>query len=149
MAPIGSYHSTVVGRLARFFARALTDEQAIVISQSPFELSNRSEPEPDVLVLAPRSDEYVEHLPHPRDVRLLIEVSDSSIQWDRDVKLPLYARERVQEVWIVNLSEGVIQVCQGPGIDAYAQVRTVSRGESLSPMAFPGVTIAVNEVLRR
>jgi Uma2 family endonuclease len=149
MAPIGSYHSTVVARLARFFARALTDEQAITISQSPLELSTRSELEPDVLVLAPRSDEYVEHHPYPQEVRLLIEVSDTSIRLDRDIKLPLYAREGVQEVWIVDLTAEVIHVYREPAQGSYSFVRLASRSESLSPAAFPDLTLAVNDVLRR
>ncbi len=149
MAPIGSYHSTVVARLARFFARALTDEQAFITSQSPFELSTRSEPEPDVLVLAPRSDEYVEHHPYPREVRLLIEVSDSSIHLDRDIKLPLYAREGVQEVWIVDLAAAVIHVYREPAQGSYSRVREASRGESLSPAAFPNLSLVVNDILRR
>ena len=149
MAPMGSYHAGVVARLARFFARALTDEQAIVMSQSPFELSNRSEPEPDIMVLAPRSDEYTEQNPNTRDVRLLIEVSNSSLQWDRDIKLPLYAREGVQEVWIVDLSAGAIHVYREPAQGAYSHVHMASRTETVSPSAFPSLALAVNDILRK
>jgi Uma2 family endonuclease len=81
-------------------------------------------------------------------VYLLIEVSDSSsIQWDRDVKLPLYAREGIQEVWIVDLNAGVIQVCRAPRSGAYTDVHVASRGDAVSPQAFPEMTISVTDLL--
>ena len=147
MAPIGSHHASVVLRMARLFIRALTDEQAIVSIQNPFHLSDRSEPEPDIMVLAPRSDDYAEQHPNPQDVRLLIEVSDSTIEWDRGVKLPLYARGGVREVWIVDLNADAIQVCREPNAGGYSEVRIASRGESLAPIAFPNLAIAVNDIL--
>jgi Uma2 family endonuclease len=115
--------------------------------QSPFELSNRSEPEPDVMVLRPRDDHYAEHHPYPSDVYLLIEVSDSTVVWDRTVKLPLYSRESVPEVWIADLTADVIEVYRQPSRGGYTDVRHASRGESISPIALPNLTLAVSDIL--
>ena len=78
---------------------------------------------------------------------LLIEVSDSTIQWDRDVKLPLYAREGVAEVWIADIHAEAIQVYRAPERGSYREVRTASRGESISPAAFPDLVLAVEDIL--
>lgn len=147
MAPIGSHHLSAVIALSEIFFRTLTPGRATVSVQGPLELSDRSEPEPDVLVLAHRADHYREHIPSTKDVYLLIEVSDSTIQWDRDVKLPLYAREGVPEVWIVDLTAESVQVCREPTASGYNKVSMASRGESLSPIAFPDLAVAVNDIL--
>jgi Uma2 family endonuclease len=147
MAPIGSGHASVVVGLADIFYAGLARNRATISIQNPLELSDRTQPQPDVMVLAHRSDRYVGHHPVPRDVELLIEVSDTTLQWDRDVKLPLYAREGVQEVWLVDLSTGAILVYREPEAGAYNDVQVASRGDVISPTAFPDLSIEVNYIL--
>jgi Uma2 family endonuclease len=100
MAPIGSFHAGTVTLLANVFMQAVA-RRAIVQTQSPIVLSDHSEPEPDLTLLRPRADYYLHAHPGPGDVLLLIEVSDSTINFDRKTKVPLYARHGIPEVWLV------------------------------------------------
>ncbi|WP_149537923.1 Uma2 family endonuclease [Siccirubricoccus phaeus] len=146
MAPIGSEHGGIVNRLNRFSVRGVGD-RAVVSVQGPLRLSEFSEPEPDLLLLKPRADDYTGQHPTAADVLLLIEVANTSLRYDRDVKLPLYARHGVPEVWIVNLTEGLIEVYRDPKGEAYLTTRRAARGETLEPAALPGLRLAVAEVL--
>jgi Uma2 family endonuclease len=143
MTPIGPPHSSRVDRLNMFFASRLAG-RAIVRVQGPVRMGRYSEPQPDVLLLKPRDDYYSKRHPGAEDVLLVVEVAQSSLAIDRDVKGPLYRGERVLEYWIVNLIDEVIEVHRSsePRI-----VRTARRGESLSPVAFPDLVIAVEDIL--
>jgi Uma2 family endonuclease len=105
MSPIGSAHFAAVNTLNRLLIRAVGD-LAVVSVQNPIRLNDRSEPEPDVAVIRPRDDAYRSGLPGPADVLLIIEVASSSIDYDRGVKLALYARHNIPEFWIVSRSIG-------------------------------------------
>ena len=135
-----------MNRLTRLFVIALGD-MAIVTVQNPLRLNGRSEPVPDVMIVKSRADFYEERHPVPEDVLLLIEVSDSTIGYDRRVKLPLYALHRVPEVWIVDLDRGIIRVHRDPTPDGYRVVRTRRRGDRLGPAAFPDLVFAVDDIL--
>ena len=100
MAPIGSFHAGTVSILNRLFMRAVSDAQ-IVYVQNPIVLGDDSEPQPDIVLLRPRADYYLRTHPRAQDVLLLIEVSDSTAQFDRKTKVPLYARHGIPEVWLV------------------------------------------------
>jgi len=100
MAPIGSFHAGMVSILTRLLVRAVADS-AIVHAQNPIVLNEQSEPQPDIALLRPRPDYYLNEHPHAQDVLLLIEVSDSTAPFDRKTKVPLYARHGVPEVWLV------------------------------------------------
>ena len=131
MAPIGTRHWAMVSRLAHLFHRAVGDS-AIVSSQSSFRLDDYSEPEPDIALFRRRDDFYAGALPTPADTILVIEVADSSARYDRQVKLPLYARRGVPEFWIVDLDAGLLRVHREPSGDDYLQV-------TASPS--PGITV--------
>src|SRR5512144_1217283 len=117
MAPIGPPHVHLVNRLTRLLVRALGDE-AIVSVQNPVVLDEYSEPQPDLTVLGAHP-EREGRLPEARDVLLLVEVSDRTLQFDRRVKLPLYAKRSVREVWIVNVPDRVVEVHREPRDGAY------------------------------
>jgi Uma2 family endonuclease len=104
MTPIGSPHGGRIKRLIRLLTQAV-GEQAIVAVQDPVVLGEHSEPEPDLALLRPRADFYTNSHPQASDVLLLIEVADSSLRTDCDIKVPLYARYGVPEVWIVAIGK--------------------------------------------
>jgi len=123
----------------------------MVSVQNPFVLDLRSQPQPDLLVLRPKADDYYLELPGPEDVLLAIEVSDSTLRHDTR-KAVLYAREGVPEAWLVVLREGAdtmtIRVFTDPTPDGYRQIRTLRPGDVLQPTGFECAPIPVVEVLK-
>ena len=146
MAPIGSRHQAAVDRLNRLFSNRVTDA-AVVRVQGPVRLGRDSEPQPDVCLLRLRDDFYALAHPGPDDVLLLVEVSDTSTEYDREVKLPMYARHGIVEVWLVGLEEGVVDVYRGPTTQGYQVVAQLERGQGLSSEAFPQLDLAVDQIL--
>jgi len=147
MSPIGSRHAAQVRRLNRVLGRLVAD-RAIVAVQDPVALSPDSEPEPDVTLLAPRPDFYRARHPGPEDVLLLIEVSDSSADHDREIKLPLYARAGIREVWIVDLAApDAVDVHQVPSATGFTRALRHARGETLAIPGLPDTVVAVDAIL--
>ena len=147
MTPIGSRHSGTVGRIQHLFSMRLTT-RALVWVQNPLLLVRyQSEPEPDVMLLAPRSDFYAAGHPEPPDVRLLVEVADSSLPYDRRTKFPLYARAGVPEAWLIDLDAGRLEIHRGPGDGRYDTVRTPRDDEPFAPLAFPDLTLSLRDLL--
>ncbi len=146
MSPIGRRHRAGVDRLTLLFVAGLGDA-AIVRVQSSVSLGDRAEPEPDVVLLRPRADFYADADETPDDILLVVEVADSSLAYDRRTKAPLYARHGIPELWIVDLNRDWITRYVDPTPDGYAKTRVFRRGESLSPLAFPALTLTVDEVL--
>ncbi|HLC15905.1 MAG TPA: Uma2 family endonuclease [Thermodesulfovibrionia bacterium] len=146
MTPIGSHHAGSINRLNKLLSNRLSD-RAVISIQNPLRLSDYSEPEPDILVLKPRVDYYAMSHPKQYDVLLLIEVADSSIQYDRYVKVPLYARHGVPEVWIIDLAQGKIEVCRTPEKNNYMECTVYERYHVISPLAFPDVKFRVDEIV--
>ncbi len=146
MPPIGSWHAGHVDRFIRILAGPLL-ERANVRVQGPVRLSDVSEPEPDVMLLKPREDDYTGGHPGPEDVLLLIEVADTSVEYDRGAKLSAYARAGIREVWIVSRGERRIYVYTGPSVGGYANVRRVGHGQSIAPKAFPDVVLEIDKVI--
>ncbi|MEG5159592.1 Uma2 family endonuclease [Microcoleus sp. AT3-A2] len=143
MAAIGTRHAGCVNRITRLFCR-LPEERAIVTVQNPIQVSQRTEPQPDLVLLQPRADYYSTAHPVPSEVLLLIEVADTSIDYDRDVKLPIYARSQIQEVWIVNLQENCLEVYRQPTVNGYSLMLRFWRGDRVSPLAFPEFEVSVD-----
>jgi Uma2 family endonuclease len=103
-----------------------------VRAQSPITLPEHSEPEPDITLVAPKR--YLEHHPNPEDIRLIIEVSDSSLTKDREIKLPLYARYKIPEVRIVDVAGHAVECYWDPKDGRYSQSNRTSRGMMVSPI---------------
>ena len=143
MAPQNAPHATVIVKLNRLFAKLLADEIELRV-QLPIETDNYSEPEPDFAICAPRSD-FGEA--HPKSAGLVVEVSDTSRQRDLSLKPLLYARGGVVEYWVFDLKRNVVHVHTRPGSDGYELVRIAHVGETLSPTAFPEVTVVLSEIL--
>jgi Uma2 family endonuclease len=146
MASIGSRHADCVDRLNRLLVRGIED-QATVRVQNPVQLSDHSEPEPDIALVRRRPEGYADRHPGPGDALLVIEVADTTLALDREVKIPLYARAGVTECWIVDLDADIVIVHRIPQGREYAHVDRHHRGEGIRPGAFPDLRLAVDEIL--
>ena len=145
MSPIGSRHAACVGRLTDLLATVR--DRAIVWVQNPIRIDRYSEPVPDVALLRKRADFYSSNLPSAGDVLLVIEVADTSVDYDRDTKIPLYARSGIAEALLVNLPRDVIEYYCDPVGGKYQSVRIINRGESFTSQAVTGLTLSVEEIL--
>jgi Uma2 family endonuclease len=148
MSPIGSFHASKVKRLSRLFTLK-ANERWIVSSQDPIHLDDHSEPQPDLVLLKPSPDDYAGGHGQPEDVYLLIEVSDSTLHYDREKKLPAYGRAGIPEVWIVNLIEAGLEVYREPHFTGYGSKTVLHPGDQIAPQAFPDVVVDVAELLKR
>jgi Uma2 family endonuclease len=146
MAPISDPHMGGVIRLTDLFTQRL-GTRVLLSVQNAIRLSPRSEPQPDIALLRRRPDFYTTGKPTPADVYLLIEVSDSTLRYDRDEKVPLYARAGIPELWLLDLQNDRLRVYRDPDNGEYRSVLVVLRGMTVAPFAFPDVTLMVDEVL--
>lgn len=147
MSPIGPLHAGTVRRLTALFSAQLGTE-VLVSVQNPLLLRiEDSEPQPDVALLRPRPDFYARSHPEAQDVYLVIEVADTSVAADREVKFPLYARAGVPEAWLLDVTTERLEVHRHPTPDGYQDVRSLQRGESVAPQTFPDVVLTVDALL--
>jgi Uma2 family endonuclease len=146
MTPIGSKHASVVNRLNNMLIEKLRG-MVIVSIQNPIDLNEYSEPEPDIAILKPRKDFYSQNHPRPEDILFIIEVSDTSLDYDRSVKIPLYAKAGIQEVWLVDVIENVLEIYYDPSQGDYGSVMKRRHDQTMSPEGFPGVIFSADEVL--
>jgi len=146
MSPIGPEHMGVANQIAQILIRQL-EQRAIVSIQGPIALDEFSEPQPDLALLVQRDDFYKHSLPRPADVALVIEVADSSLAYDRTIKMPLYARAGIPEAWIVNLIDRWIEVYRDPSTAGYTTLLKILSGKSIAPQAFDDVVVVVDDLL--
>ena len=150
MAPIGSYHNSCVTTLTHIFVRAVAEGVRVQV-QGAVQMDESTMFQPDLVILRPREDNYAESNPTPEDVLLVIEVSDSTVAYDRNVKIPKYAQGGVPEVWQVNLPHGFIDKFVDPdtATGRYRSVMRSSSGQQIVPTQLPDMALEVNSVLRR
>jgi Uma2 family endonuclease len=148
MSPIGPLHGGVVKRLNRLFHRFAQDRWLMAV-QDPVHLEDDSEPQPDLMLLKPAADDYESRHPKPDDVFLLIEVSDATLETDREVKVPVYGRAGIAEVWIVNLDDGTLEVYREPSFDGYASIQILHKDDKAAPAQFPDAVLEVADLLGR
>jgi Uma2 family endonuclease len=146
MSPIGERHAACVDFLTQLITLRLR-RSAIVRVQNPVQLDDYSEPQPDITVLKPRDDFYRGAHPRPEDALLVIEVSDSTLDFDRKVKVPLYARAGIPEAWVVNLPEERIEVYTDPAGGEYQTVRSYARRQKLQSHTLARLSLSVSKVL--
>ena len=147
MSPIGKRHMASVNISNYLFAPLLVAERAIVSVQNHVFLGIHNQPEPDMVLLKWHDDFYRQESPDANDVLLLIEVADSSLSYDRGVKLALYARFDIPEVWIANIPARVIEVYTDPTDGEYATSRIYRPGETVTPTAFDDVRLPVSRII--
>jgi Uma2 family endonuclease len=146
VSPMGSLHAAVVSGVTDVFV-PLFKGKALLRPQLPLRINKYNEPEPDIVLLNPRTDRYSLRHPGPSDVFLVIEIAATSLKYDRDVKLPIYAEFQLPEVWIADLSEHVLLVYRDPAGKSYKTALQFRVGDRLCCLAFPEIGVEVSEIL--
>ncbi|HTD38278.1 MAG TPA: Uma2 family endonuclease [Candidatus Limnocylindrales bacterium] len=146
MPPQGPAHASVFSALNALFVHTFGD-RALVRPGGPIELNRISEPEPDLALVRRTEDQYFGSHPKPEDVLLLVEVSHSSLAYDRRQKLSAYARAGIAEYWIVDLVHRRIEIFAEPQNDRYEAHQTARPGDSIAPRAFPNDALSVASLL--
>jgi Uma2 family endonuclease len=146
MPPIGSRHASVVDRILAALVPQLVDRSVTVRIQSPVRLGDLSEPVPDLALLNPRADHYQEGHPGPDDILLLVEVSHSTVRFDKETKVPLYARSGIPEVWVFDLVSSTVDVHRAPVGGAFTSSETIAAGAGRT-IQCAGMRIAIDDLL--
>ena len=146
MSPIGYRHTLCVNRGNTFFVRAF-GQRALVGPGAPVRLSDWTEPEPDIVVYKPSDDFYAKRRATIADILFLVEVADSSLSYDQNIKVPRYAAAGIMEVWVGDLQNDLLHVYRTPAGEAYRTVLIYRPGDSVSPVAFPDIAFRVDELL--
>ena len=144
MAAKGTRHTLSTRKLFKQLL-ALIGDRADVQSQDPITLPNNSEPEPDIVIARLRSDDYVNSHPSPADIILVIEVADSSIKFDREIKAPLYAAAGISEYWIVNLIDNHLEIYRQPEGSIYTSIQIITPTRSVSLPQFTDIMLNIND----
>jgi Uma2 family endonuclease len=145
MGPIGSPHAATVNRLNAILAPQIGNT-AIVSIQNPVVLTDSTEPQPDLLILKYRDDFYENALPGSADVLLIIEVSDTTLAFDRQEKLSRYAQAGIPEVWITVLENATVERYSEPSGNQYSTKQTYKRGQSVNILALPQIIVSVDSI---
>jgi Uma2 family endonuclease len=148
MTPIGSRHNACVSSATRALVRAAGDD-AIVQPHGSIRLDMYHEPEPDLVLLRPRIDFYASRHAGPSDILLIAEIADSSLEYDRDVKGPIYAQSGISEYWLADLNANVVWCYSGPVAGTFQRVEPHRAGESIAPQLLPGCAIPVDVLLTK
>ena len=146
MSPIKSRHAGTINILIRFFFKKLGISSSI-ISQNPIRLNNFTEPEPDIVLAKYQENEYLDQHPQPEDIYLVIEVADSSLEYDRKVKAPLYAEAGIPEYWIINLEEKQVEVFSQPSNGTYQSEQIAQPTDTLICTSLP-LTLKASQIFR-
>ena len=146
MPPVGDWHAANVDRFNETLVPLLLGRAKVRV-QGPTRLDDHSEPIPDVMLLRWREDSYSSGHPGPSDVLLLIEVSDTSSAYDRNEKLPAYARAGISEVWIISRDDQRIEAYTEPSGGEYSNLRYAGPGQTISPSAFPDIVLEIDRVI--
>lgn len=150
MSPNSPLHRTTIYRLARALEQCI-GERALVFTQSPVDLpAPRTQPEPDIVIAKLSGDEYMTRHPRPADLLLVVEVSNTSLAYDRNNKQRAYAGAGIHEYWIVNLNDQILEVHAEPQMTSggaiYRSKRTLSSEDEIAPIAFPECRVALKNI---
>ncbi|MEG4985309.1 Uma2 family endonuclease [Microcoleus sp. BR0-C5] len=142
----GTVHASATRRTASLLHN-LVGNQAAVYNKSPIALDDNSEPEPDIAVVRIDPFDYATHHPTPSEVYLIIEVADSSLTFDREIKAKAYARSGIADYWVLNVNERQLHVFREPAEDGYQSEVILGESASISPLEFPAFNIAILAML--
>jgi Uma2 family endonuclease len=146
MSAKGTADTCAVARTYKLFERHL-DGFAWVISQDPITLNNYSEPEPDISVVKIDPIDYADHHPTPDEVDLIIEVADSSLKFDREIKSQSYGKARIRDYWILDVINRLLYVLRQPSENGYDKEIILDENEAISPLQFPDLRVGVKDML--
>jgi len=146
MAPIDAPQAGLVNRFGRLFHNGLGERAAVTV-QNPIVIGADTEPQPDLTLCKPRADDYTAKHPRPDEILLVVEVADSSVRYDRDTKVPLYAAAGIAEAWLLDLNGGTLEVYRTPSADGYKTLLRLKPGDTVSPLAFPDLILEVAALL--
>jgi Uma2 family endonuclease len=146
MAPIGSHHASHLKRLNKLFSGLIQNSEIIAV-QDPLQLGDLSEPEPDFMLLHPSSDFYYENHPIAKDVYLLIEIAESSLKFDQNQKLRLYALHNIPEYWLLNVNEACLEVYKKPHNGLYAEKTTLRACDKITLSQLDNISIDMADIL--
>ncbi|MBN8440004.1 MAG: Uma2 family endonuclease [Candidatus Accumulibacter sp.] len=144
MAPRGCKHAFLVDRLAELLGGGPRASYMVRV-QNPIQLGDNSEPQPDISLVT--RNNYLDRLPGPPDILLIVEVSDSTLKYDREVKLRCYARHGIPEVWLLDANTGEMTVHREPAGNNYGLIRTPAAVDAIAPLLVPGVFVTPTELL--
>ena len=143
--PKGKRHASTNDKIARFFYRVF-DEKIIIRNQNPIILDDFSEPEPDIVLANWSENEYVENHPTPKDILLVMEISDTTLAYDRDDKARAYSRNGIAQYLLLNLQNETVEDYRSPEADGYGSKQTYRSGEAFNLVAFPEIEIKVDDL---
>lgn len=146
MAPKGTPHVTALHLLANALRGKLGDA-ALVRTQDPIYIDERSEPEPDLALVQGSILDYADQHPHPSQIYLVVEVADSTLKQDCEVKDKLYAQAGIQDYWVLDLKNRQLHLFQSPSPDGYSRHLILAEPSEVEPQAFPGVALTLSSVL--
>ena len=146
MSPIGNRHQAIVDELTHLFVNAVGNRVRVRV-QGPLRLADITEPQPDVQLLAPRDDRYVDGHPTQLDALLVVEVADSSLAYDRNYKSAVYSMRGVPELWILDVNTPRLFVMREPAELGYRVVMELEPGDAIAPLALPDLSFAVSDLL--
>jgi len=145
MSPIGSHHAGKVNRLVNWLAFHLYGK-AVVAGQNPVILGDHNAPQPDIAILRWRDDFYESSHPEPEDILLVVEVADTTARYDRKIKVPLYARHGIPEVWLLDLQKQVLEIYRNPDQEKYQYSEHLRSGQ-VAPLNLPEAVIQLGDLL--
>jgi Uma2 family endonuclease len=145
MSPIGPLHVSLVNRLTTLLVQ-LVGSESITSVQNPIRLNEYGEPQPDLVLLSPRADYYADAIATPDDVLLVVEVADSSLEYDRDTKVPRYAQAGISEVWILDVARRTMIQYTQPADGRYDLVREIAYGATIQSTLLPKIQITTEKI---
>jgi Uma2 family endonuclease len=148
MAAKGTTHEAAITRTQRIFNQRLGDK-VLIRTQSPIKLDDYSEPEPDIAIVKTNALDYEDHHPQPSEIFLIIEIADSSLKYDREVKTSAYAKSGIIDYWVLDLNGRKLYVYRLPNAEGYQSESILGENLTISPLAFPECKITIKELLRK
>lgn len=149
MAPMKTAHATALDLAVQVLSKIFA-EKFVVRTQMPISFSKTNEPEPDLMVVKGQIRDFSKF--HPKTAELIVEVSDSTLRYDRTVKAALYARNNIGEYWILNVKDRILEVYRQPKRDKnlgfiYAEKLILAEGDEVSPLAAPHSSVKIVDIL--
>ena len=141
-----AFHVIALRLLASFLEKSF-DESVLVRTQDPIQLDDFSEPEPDLAIVKGTMFDYADHHPRSEDVYLVVEIADSTLKKDCEVKDKLYARSNIPDYWVIDVKNSQVHIFRTPTPTGYASHLILSESQTISSLAFPSIVIPISCIL--